>query len=106
MPLDINDLQYVANACRLAAREARKDAEAQSSPSIRAIFEESAAYYDQLVERFERARDAKLKSSTHICDRKGKPTEVIDDPDGENLSRITPTCSVCGKPQAELKPLK
>ena len=35
----------------------------------------------------------------HVCDRKGKPTEVIDDPDGENLSRILPTCSVCGRPQ-------
>ena len=35
----------------------------------------------------------------HTCDRKGPPAKVIDDPDGESITRIYPTCSACGVPQ-------
>ncbi len=35
----------------------------------------------------------------HVCDRKGPPGSYIDDPDGDHIHTIAPTCSVCGKPQ-------
>ena len=40
----------------------------------------------------------------HTCDRKGPPAKVIDDPDGESITRIFPTCSVCGVPQMFREP--
>jgi hypothetical protein len=40
-----------------------------------------------------------MSADSHVCDRKGPPAKVIDDPDGESITRIYPTCSVCGKPQ-------
>jgi hypothetical protein len=35
----------------------------------------------------------------HTCDRKGPPEKVIDESGDEPITRIYPTCSVCGVPQ-------
>jgi len=37
--------------------------------------------------------------SDHTCDRKGPPAKVIDESGDEPITRIYPTCSMCGKPQ-------
>lgn len=47
-------------ACRAAAARAKHDADRQSNPDTRAIFEKDAAAYAALAERFERARAAKM----------------------------------------------
>src|SRR5688572_25388327 len=35
----------------------------------------------------------------HVCDRKGPSAKVVDESGDEPITRIYPTCSVCGKPQ-------
>jgi hypothetical protein len=54
--LSPDELQDAAQAARVAAAQAEKDAEKQSSPSIRAMFDSSARRFRELAERFERAR--------------------------------------------------
>jgi len=35
----------------------------------------------------------------HTCNRKGPPEKLIDESGDEPITRIYPTCSVCGVPQ-------
>jgi hypothetical protein len=51
-----DELQDAAQAARLAAVQAEKDAEKQSSPATRAMFDNSARRFRELAARFERAR--------------------------------------------------
>jgi hypothetical protein len=51
-----DELQDAAQAARIAAAQAEADAEKQSSPSIRAMFDNSARRFRELAARFERAR--------------------------------------------------
>jgi hypothetical protein len=51
-----DELQDAAQAARVAAAQAEKDAEKQSSPSTRAMFDSTARRFRELAARFERAR--------------------------------------------------
>ena len=51
-----DELQDAAQAARVAAAQAEADAEKQSSPSIRAMFDNSARRFRELAARFERVR--------------------------------------------------
>lgn len=97
--LTLDDLLKLARACRLAAGFERSDRDRQANPSVKAVFEKSATYYDGMAKRFDAEHARRIAANEHDCDRKGKPTTVIDDPGGADLPMIVPTCSVCGKPQ-------
>jgi hypothetical protein len=51
-----DELQDAAQAARVAAVQAEKDAERQSNLSIRAMFDNTARRFRELAARFERAR--------------------------------------------------
>lgn len=51
-----DELLDAAEAARLASQQADKDAEKQSSPRIRAMFDSSARRFAELARKFERAR--------------------------------------------------
>lgn len=51
-----DELQDAAQAARVASALAEKDAEKQSSPKVRGLFENSARRFLELSEKFERAR--------------------------------------------------
>lgn len=51
-----DELQDAAQAARVASVQAEKDAEKQSSPKIRGMFENAARRYRELADIFERAR--------------------------------------------------
>ncbi|MBC8027374.1 MAG: hypothetical protein H7Y89_15375 [Steroidobacteraceae bacterium] len=51
-----DELQDAADAARLASEQADKDADRQSSPRIRAMFDGSARRFAELARKFERAR--------------------------------------------------
>jgi hypothetical protein len=53
--LSNDDLQAVAMACRIAGRQAERDAAGQENPRIRKGFIDSAARYCALATRFEDA---------------------------------------------------
>jgi hypothetical protein len=58
MELTDEEKQRAAMACRAAAAIAEKDAQGQSSPGIRATFEEQAEKYRALAVRFDAARSS------------------------------------------------
>ena len=60
-PLQLTDdeLQDAAQAARIACVQAEKDAEKQSNPTIKGMFDSSARRWRELAEKFERARIAK-----------------------------------------------
>ncbi|HEU5133620.1 MAG TPA: hypothetical protein VFU13_00625 [Steroidobacteraceae bacterium] len=51
-----DELQDAAQAARIASVQAEKDAEKQSSPKVRGMFENAARRFRDLADRFERAR--------------------------------------------------
>jgi hypothetical protein len=51
-----DELQDAAQAARIASVQAENDAEKQSSPRVRAMFESSARRWRELADKFERAR--------------------------------------------------
>jgi hypothetical protein len=51
-----DELQDAAQAARIASVQAEMDAEKQSSPKVRGMFENTARRFRELAERFERAR--------------------------------------------------
>jgi len=51
-----DDLRDLAMACRLAAVQAEKDRDAQTSPTVRAGLQANVERYRGLAERLERAR--------------------------------------------------
>jgi hypothetical protein len=51
-----DELQDAAQAARVAAVQAETDAEKQSSPKVKGMFENAARRFRELAERFERAR--------------------------------------------------
>ena len=57
-PLQLNDdeLQDAAQAARIACVQAEKDAEKQSNPTIRGMFDNSARRWRELAAKVERAR--------------------------------------------------
>ena len=57
-PLNLTDdeLQDAAQAARIACTQAEKDAEKQSNPTIRGMFDSSARRWRELAAKFERAR--------------------------------------------------
>jgi len=54
-----SELQAGAMAARAARKIAEADAEKQGNPGVRKTFEETAARYKALAEKFERARQGK-----------------------------------------------
>jgi len=62
MPLSPDDLRRAAMACRAASVRAKGDAQRQTHPDMEAIFEREAVEYAALAERFERAREAKMRA--------------------------------------------
>ena len=57
-PLQLTDdeLQDAAQAARIACVQAEKDAEKQSNPTIKGMFDSSARRWRELAAKFERAR--------------------------------------------------
>lgn len=57
-PLQLTDdeLQDAAQAARIACVQAEKDAEKQSNPTIKSMFDGSARRWRELATKFERAR--------------------------------------------------
>jgi len=57
-PLNLTDdeLQDAAQAARIASAQAETDADKQSSPRVRSMFENSARRWRELADKFERAR--------------------------------------------------
>ena len=57
-PLKLSDdeLQDAAQAARIASVQSEKDAERQSSPKVRGLFENCARRFRELADKFERAR--------------------------------------------------
>jgi hypothetical protein len=57
-PLNFTDdeLQDAAQAARIACVQAEKDAEKQTNPTIRGMFDSSARRWRELAAKFERAR--------------------------------------------------
>jgi hypothetical protein len=57
-PLNLTDdeLQDAAQAARIASVQAETDADKQSSPRVRSMFENSARRWRELADKFERAR--------------------------------------------------
>jgi hypothetical protein len=57
-PLNLTDdeLQDAAQAARIASLQAETDADKQSSPRVRALFDSNARRWRELAEKFERAR--------------------------------------------------
>jgi hypothetical protein len=57
-PLNLTDdeLQDAAQAARIASVQAETDAEKQSSPRVKSMFDSSARRWRELAEKFERAR--------------------------------------------------
>jgi hypothetical protein len=57
-PLNLSDdeLQDAAQAARIASVQAEQDADKQSSPRVKGLFENSARRWRELAEKFERAR--------------------------------------------------
>ena len=57
-PLNLTDdeLQDAAQAARIASVQAETDADKQSSPRVKGMFENSARRWRELAEKFERAR--------------------------------------------------
>jgi len=51
-----DELQDAAQTARVAAVQAETDAEKQSSPKVKGMFENAARRFRELAERFERAR--------------------------------------------------
>jgi hypothetical protein len=51
-----DELQDAAQAARVAAAQAEADAEKQSSPKIRGMFENAARRFRELADKLERAR--------------------------------------------------
>lgn len=41
--------------------------------------------------------------SDHVCDRKGPRAKVVDESGDAPITRIYPTCSLCGMPQIRLE---
>jgi len=62
-PLQLTDdeLQDAAQAARIACVQAEKDAEKQSNPTIRGMFDNSARRWRELATKFERARTSPAK---------------------------------------------
>lgn len=54
--LEDEDLRDAAQAARLASEQAEKDAEKQTNPRVRAMYDNAARRYRELAEQFERAR--------------------------------------------------
>jgi len=63
-PLQLNDdeLQDAAQAARIACVQAEKDAEKQSNPTIKSMFDSSARRWRELADKFERARSRSPRS--------------------------------------------
>jgi chromosome segregation ATPase len=63
--LDFTDdeLQDAAQAARVASVQAEKDAERQSNPRIKAMFDGTARRFSELAAKFERARSARRTGS-------------------------------------------
>ncbi len=57
-PLQLTDdeLQDAAQAARVASVQSETDAERQSNPKVKGLFENSARRFRELAEKFERAR--------------------------------------------------
>jgi hypothetical protein len=57
-PLHLTDdeLQDAAQAARIACVQAEKDAEKQTNPTIKGMFDSSARRWRELANKFERAR--------------------------------------------------
>jgi hypothetical protein len=57
-PINLTDdeLQDAAQAARVASVQSEQDADKQSSPKVRAMFEYSARRFKELADKFERAR--------------------------------------------------
>jgi hypothetical protein len=51
-----DELQDAAQAARVACVQAEKDAEKQSSPKVKGMFENAARRFRELADRFEKAR--------------------------------------------------
>jgi hypothetical protein len=51
-----DELQDAAQAARIASIQAETDADKQSSPRVKALFDSSARRWRELAEKFERAR--------------------------------------------------
>ena len=51
-----DELQDAAQAARAASNLAEKDAERQSNPKVRGLFENTARRFRELADKFERAR--------------------------------------------------
>jgi hypothetical protein len=64
LELTDDELRDAAQAARIAAAQAQKDAAAQPNPRISAAFSESAESYGQLAEKCEAARRSQPRSLT------------------------------------------
>jgi hypothetical protein len=62
--LSDDELSDAAQAARLAAAQAQKDAAAQSNPRISATFAESVERYTRLSVKFDSARQARTAAPT------------------------------------------
>lgn len=56
LQLDDDELQDAAQAARVASVQSETDAERQSNPKVKGLFENSARRFRELAEKFERAR--------------------------------------------------
>jgi regulator of replication initiation timing len=56
LQLEDDELRDAAQAARLACQQAEKDAEKQTNPRVRAMYDNAARRYRELAQRFERAR--------------------------------------------------
>lgn len=56
IPFTDEELRDAAQAARIASVQAEKDAERQSNPTIKGMFDSSARRWKELAEKFERAR--------------------------------------------------
>lgn len=61
LKLEDDELKDAAEAARVASIQAEKEADRQSSPSVRAMFDSTARRYRELAERFERARAGRME---------------------------------------------
>jgi hypothetical protein len=61
LKLEDDELRDAAQAARVASIQAEKDAEKQTSPSVRAMFDYSARRFLELAIKFERARSGGCK---------------------------------------------
>jgi hypothetical protein len=56
LTLEDDELRDAAQAARVASVQAEQDAEKQTSPTVRAMFDYTARRFLELAEKFERAR--------------------------------------------------